>query len=495
MSLDFQTSTTGKFDDDRVGWTITPDTAGSTGSQLALQLDNTTEGGMVLYHNSTRSLLNALAGIKNSTWYRFTVEFTKIGATNAAIVGTLTELDAYGNLTGTPWVGTIANTGTFSNPPSTALFAPGSGATFMCPSFKNYNAAAGNADNAAFTITQPGNPPSVGITSPLPGAVFFAGTNVSIQAAATDTDGAVSNVAFFVDGTRIGIVSTAPYSFTWTNAAFGAHTLGVVATDDQGLTSTQATVSVNLTLPSGVGGLLLDGVNDYVTFGAATSSLGVSNFTVECWFQPLGSGVTTTSGNGGITAVPLVTKGRGEAENSNVDCNFFLGISSDHRLAADFEDFNGGVNHPVTGVTQVGAGTWQHAAMTYDSTTGTWVLYLNGAPDATNVISGSGNVRLPRWDSIQHAGLGTAMTSAGAAAGFFCGILDEVRIWNYARSPQQIEDGFGVQGCGTAKSPMLKSSRQFVVFCLHIVSVTIQYAPCMTLSLNSNSAATRSSSR
>ena len=44
MSLDFQSSATGKFDDDRVGWTITPNATTSTGSQLALQLDNTSEG-------------------------------------------------------------------------------------------------------------------------------------------------------------------------------------------------------------------------------------------------------------------------------------------------------------------------------------------------------------------------------------------------------------------------------------------------------------------
>jgi hypothetical protein len=103
MSLDFQTDANGKFDDDRVGWTITPDASTSTPSQLALQLDNNQEGGMVFYHNTTRTpVLNALAGIKISTWYRFNVEFTKLTATSAGIVGTLTELDATGTPTGTP---------------------------------------------------------------------------------------------------------------------------------------------------------------------------------------------------------------------------------------------------------------------------------------------------------------------------------------------------------------------------------------------------------
>ena len=47
----------------------------------------------------------------------------------------------------------------------------------------------------------------------------------------------------------------------------------------------------------------------------------------------------------------------------------------------------------------------------------------------------------PRFDSIQHAGLGTAFTSTGVAAGFFAGALDEARVWNYARSAAQITDG------------------------------------------------------
>jgi hypothetical protein len=151
MSLDFQSSATGKFDDDRVGWTIDADSPGGSADQLALQLDNTTEGGMVIYWNSTRTQLNALSGIKNSTWYRFNVEFTRLGITNASIVGTLAELDDSGNPTGTPYVGTVADTATFANPPAPARFT----SAFQWPSFKNYNADEGIADNATFTFTPP----------------------------------------------------------------------------------------------------------------------------------------------------------------------------------------------------------------------------------------------------------------------------------------------------------------------------------------------------
>ena len=44
----------------------------------------------------------------------------------------------------------------------------------------------------------------------------------------------------------------------------------------------------------------------------------------------------------------------------------------------------------------------------------------------------------PEATSIQHAALGTAMNSSGAAAGFFQGRLDEARVWNLARSDSEI---------------------------------------------------------
>jgi len=187
------------------------------------------------------------------------------------------------------------------------------------------------------------------------------------------------------------------------------------------------------------------GNNDYVTFGAAASTLGAAKFTVETWFRREGTGVTTSTGSGGLAnALPLVTKGRAEQEASNVDMNYFLGINvngATSTLAADFEEgatgTTPGLNHPIVGVAPIALNTWYHAAVTYDGSS--LQLYLNGAPDGPAVFVG----QPPRADSIQHAALGTAMTSAGAAAGFFAGMLDEARIWNYGRSPQQIAAAAG----------------------------------------------------
>jgi hypothetical protein len=156
-------------------------------------------------------------------------------------------------------------------------------------------------------------------------------------------------------------------------------------------------------------GLGLNGSTQYVALGAAPS-LATSNFTLELWFNRTGAGVGTSTGNLGIAnAVPLITKGRAEAEGSNVDMNYFLGIdATSGKLVADFEEGVGGtgplgLNHPVAGTTVVTSNAWHHVAATYD---GTWKLYLDGVLDATLAVN-----QPARGDSIQHAAIGT--TSRG----------------------------------------------------------------------------------
>jgi hypothetical protein len=177
-----------------------------------------------------------------------------------------------------------------------------------------------------------------------------------------------------------------------------------------------------------------DGVNDYVTMGTGPS-LGLAQFTVEAWIKRLGPGQSTGSGSGGITMIPIIAKGRGESDGTNVDCNYFFGLrASDGVLGADFEDMATGANHPVVGATPVSSNVWHHVAASYDGTT--WRLYLDGALEATLAANAT-----PRADSIQHFGIGTAMNSTGVAAGFFDGMIDEVRVWNHARPLSQIQSG------------------------------------------------------
>ncbi len=148
-----------------------------------------------------------------------------------------------------------------------------------------------------------------------------------------------------------------------------------------------------------------------------------------------GKGTIANTGSGGTSGAPLIAKGMGEADANNRDCNYFLGVDSSGRLVADFEEGSTGAapgqNHPVAGRTAVVNGVWTHAAVTYDGYQ--WALYVNGVPDGDLDVNAP-----PRSDSIQHAALGAALNSSGSPGGFFEGLIDEARIWNYARTPGQI---------------------------------------------------------
>ena len=179
--------------------------------------------------------------------------------------------------------------------------------------------------------------------------------------------------------------------------------------------------------------LQFDGSNDYVTFGSAPG-LNSPQFTLETWFNWSGGGTTTSTGTGGLTAIiPLVTKGRGESETATYNVNYFLGITGG-KLGADFEAYSDGANAPVTGSTTITTGVWHHAAVTYNGSC--WALYLDGNIETLTGTTCPGFD--PDYASIQHAGIGSALTSSGTAAGFFQGMMDEVRIWNYPRTQTEI---------------------------------------------------------
>lgn len=215
-----------------------------------------------------------------------------------------------------------------------------------------------------------------------------------------------------------------------------------------------------LSTASGQTAIQFNGTNQYVTMGTA-SGLGTATFTLECWFKrtsAASAGLATTTGGNGFsgTLVPLVSKGRGEADGSNVDCNYVLGLhSTSNFLVADFEEGPGGallgLNHPVCGNTAITDTNWHHAAATYSVANG-WKLYLDGV--AQTVGTACSNCQTtspanctttpgatPRSDSIQHFGVGSALTSTGVADGYFNGAIDEVRVWNVERTAAEISAG------------------------------------------------------
>jgi hypothetical protein len=115
--------------------------------------------------------------------------------------------------------------------------------------------AIANAGPVSVTVTPeaPQNqPPWVQITAPSANSVYPAGEPILLSATASDTDGVVTKVEFFRGSSKIGEVTTAPFSLTWNGAPIGSSSLTAVATDDDGAQFTSAAVSIEVRGEGGV---------------------------------------------------------------------------------------------------------------------------------------------------------------------------------------------------------------------------------------------------
>ena len=92
-------------------------------------------------------------------------------------------------------------------------------------------------------------PPTVTITNPPDGTVLSAPATITLAASASDSSGgSVTNVQFLQGATSLANVTSSPYSATVNNLGAGDHTFSAVATDNGGLTATNA-ITVHVVTP------------------------------------------------------------------------------------------------------------------------------------------------------------------------------------------------------------------------------------------------------
>ncbi len=195
------------------------------------------------------------------------------------------------------------------------------------------------------------------------------------------------------------------------------------------------------------GGYEFDGNLDNYIIIANSATLGTKNFTIELWFNNKGPGDSTNMGTNSMSMQPFVSKGRGEADGNNKDTNYMFGfLSSGTNLVAGYEEYSTGNNINVTADLNLNQNRWYYAAMRFNGTS--LDIFLNG----TKVV-GLRTTAIPRYDSIQPIGIGTAFNSVSANDGAFNGSIDEVRIYNHSLSDRQIYANFQA---GTLSHPPKK---------------------------------------
>ncbi|MBI4586768.1 MAG: hypothetical protein HY717_22365 [Planctomycetes bacterium] len=302
-------------------------------------------------------------------------------------------------------------------------------------------------------------PPQVSIVSPASGATVSG--KISVAAAASDAGG-IAGVQFLLDGSPLGWeIASAPYSTVWdtTAAAEGSHRLSALARDAAGNTAAAPEVLVQVLnlRPQGLvaayafqegsgasvsdasgfnnhgsisgaawaagkfgSGLSFDGMNDLVLVQDSSSLDLSTGMTLEAWVQPAGA----------ISYWACILQ-------KEVDAWFLHAGSSSGGRPAVGGTFNGAVRY-LNGPAALPLNTWTHIAGTFDGTR--LRFFVNGVEAASAALAASLQVN----NSPLRLG---GNTYSGE---FFKGLIDEVRIYNYALSPAEIQRDMGTPIAGEA---------------------------------------------
>jgi len=170
--------------------------------------------------------------------------------------------------------------------------------------------------------------------------------------------------------------------------------------------------------------LNFDGVNDYVDAGNQPSLRISGSFTVSAWanwkaFNVGGTDEGIISKSGGFVS-DVAWRLRGSEDCTNEAIN--LQVSG-----------NGSTLAHRCGATTLSLNTWYHVVGVYNASTQTIDVYLNGVLDNGNL---SGTVPASIYNSSSDVIIGRYWLTDDC---LFPGLIDEVRIYNYALSTSTIQ--------------------------------------------------------
>lgn len=175
----------------------------------------------------------------------------------------------------------------------------------------------------------------------------------------------------------------------------------------------QSAIWFGCTVPIGNPGhgvMSFDGINDHIILSNPNSLNFAGQITIEAWVKP-----EAINGLRNIVAHGYVMSPNGEVSLRISEGRYYIGSWDGQNYATS------------TPIPAEDVGNWVHLAGVYDGTA--WKLYRNGAEvGSTNAAKGAVLVA-GNW-AIGASGMGNER--------FFKGCIADVRIWNRARSPQQI---------------------------------------------------------
>jgi hypothetical protein len=173
--------------------------------------------------------------------------------------------------------------------------------------------------------------------------------------------------------------------------------------------------------------LSLNNTGDLMTIPSSTDLQNPTEITVEAWIYPSppgahgwfmlkGDGLTVSSQQ--TYQMDWVTQGGNTGIGTGVEFSFFLGTTDWALLGAPLLHSN-----------------WTHVAATFQSQSGIFALYTNGQQAASTTIAADKTTSLIGKQLRQTS---LPLIIGGGPTAWAKGYVDEIRIWNKARSAQDI---------------------------------------------------------
>jgi hypothetical protein len=335
-------------------------------------------------------------------------------------------------------------------------------------------------------------PPAVTITAPAEGATLR-GT-VTLVAAATDDVG-VARVEFYLGGALLGTDSAAPYALSWntTGVPAGGYSLTAVAFDPASNQAASPPVGVVVDDSPPPAPNSIDFrpnvayAYDYGTQTSLPAAFGGGEFTLELWIRPDASfpvGPTTAGTAGQLTNWSSADNAPYSSSSWWYEGNFLLDGHNNAAFASGTFSlqfygggrlrwlFGDGTNPGSGGVRSVGAypasgapslldGLWHQVTLVRrwsGASSAALEMWIDGALAASATSPARTDMRT-YWDGWSGFPNGQAgwfwgaekQAAIGALSQYedYKGLLDEVRFWSRAKTPEEIAASWAAAVTGT----------------------------------------------
>ncbi|MEM6264600.1 MAG: LamG-like jellyroll fold domain-containing protein [Bacteroidota bacterium] len=252
--------------------------------------------------------------------------------------------------------------------------------------------------------------PTVVIISPTPGTTFSTADATINWTVSNARSG--DSVLLVLDGVTTQKFEAINGNATFSGLTSGPHIMYAYLLDDQGVTysanSAKDTTSFIISTSGGSTAFCgmaagFDGQDDFIEIPDQNIS---GDFTLEAWILFENGTQSTISNEDGIS----------RSTTSNQDINFFNGYG---RIFT-------GTGDAIVTDTRMRTNQWNHLAFVRSGTT--LYVYLNGVLDKTVTNGWTGTLEVHQLGVSQ--------------SGFLAGAMDEIRIWNIARSATDLQNEY-----------------------------------------------------